>query len=241
MDKISILLIIALLVIGLYAANEVTYFSHKIITENDLSQPVVTCDKIGLHEKINNHSIAEGVYHENKSYNPTHGEVMLFGHRTLLGSPFLRLNEINPGDIITLQWPGIGEINYTVFNKTVVPATYKPEISKDNQFLTLITCTPIGTTEKRLIIKGELTSQGPLNQYVVNENPQKYSAIYLILIFIAIGLFVTYLSGPDKKLVGTVFILITVFLIYCYLYPGPVNEFTSKIKFLNQIITLGMG
>lgn len=33
MDKSTIVIIIALLIVGLYAANEVTYFSHKLITE----------------------------------------------------------------------------------------------------------------------------------------------------------------------------------------------------------------
>ncbi|MDD5960431.1 MAG: class E sortase [Methanobrevibacter wolinii] len=242
MDKSTIVIIIALLIVGLYAANEVTYFSHKLITENDMNNPVVVCEKIGLHEKINNNSISEGVYHERKSYNPGEGDVILFGHRTLLGSPFLRLNELNPGDIITLQWPGIGEVNYTVYNKTVVPATYRPIISSDTQTLSLITCTPIGTTEKRLIIKANYTSKEPLNQYVIKDNPQSNYGIYIIIGFILLGLIVTFLSPKsERKFIGTCVILITLFLVYCHINPGPVNEFTSKIEFLNQIFTLGIG
>ena len=48
---------------------------------------------------------------DEKSSVPTKGDVVIFGHRTLQGSPFLRLNEVENGDIITLEWPGVGEVN----------------------------------------------------------------------------------------------------------------------------------
>lgn len=110
----TIIVIICILIIGLYAAGEVNYFAHKTVTEKNITSPVVMVDKVGINEKMNNQSLDLGVMIDEKSSNPTKGDVVIFGHRTLQGSPFLRLNELENGDIITLEWPGVGEVNYTV-------------------------------------------------------------------------------------------------------------------------------
>lgn len=78
---------------------------------------------------------------------------MIFGHRTLQGSPFLRLNELHSGDQILLEWPGIGEVVYNVVDSTVVPASYQLNAAEGGNKLYLITCDPIGSTENRLIIQ----------------------------------------------------------------------------------------
>ena len=125
LDIKTLIVIIALIILAMYAFTEVTYFSSKIVIERNIESPVLTIPQLGVQEKINNVSISQGVYKEEQSNTPTHGEVILFGHRTLQGSPFLRLNELKPGDIITLDWPGIGEANYTVNSTKIVPASYK--------------------------------------------------------------------------------------------------------------------
>ena len=122
--KIStIIIIICIIILGLYAMGEVNYFSSKIAIEKNIDVPVIKISKIGVEEKINNISLSQGVLQDNKSFTPTHGDVILSGHRTLQGSPFLRLNELNNGDIITLEWLTIGEVNYTITNKTIVEPT----------------------------------------------------------------------------------------------------------------------
>jgi LPXTG-site transpeptidase (sortase) family protein len=240
MNKSTIIVIIALLIIGLYAATETTYYSNKVILESNIDSPVILIPKIGLNEKINNHSIAEGVYHENASSDPTQGDVLLFGHRTMLGSPFLRLNELNKGDIVTLEWPGIGEVNYTITNQTIVPANTDIKISNDTQRIILVTCHPIGSTSERLICEGNLTSKGPLDNQTTNDNPHKDYGIYITLGFLIFGLIVSYAFKEDRKYILATVILITLFLVYCILQPGPVSVFTSQIEFLNQIFTLGV-
>ena len=241
MKKTTIILIIALLIIGLYAATEITYYSNKIAVENNIDSPVIIINKIGVNEKINNNSVSQGVYYDNKhSFMPTKGDVLIFGHRTMLGSPFLRLNELKTGDIITLEWPGIGELNYTVYNSKIVPADYTLNTQDDSQTLSLITCHPIGSTSQRLIYEANLTSKGPLDNFLLKENPQKNNGLYILFGFLIFGIALSFIypKTEQKYILGAV-IIIWAFLLYCYLQPGPVNQFTSQIEFINQIFTLG--
>lgn len=240
MKKTTIIVIIALLIIGLYAATETTYYSSKVILESNVDSPVILIPKIGVNEKINNHSISEGVYHENLSSDPTYGDVLLFGHRTLLGSPFLRLNELKKGDIVTLEWPGIGEANYTIYNQTIVPADAKIDISNNTQRVILVTCNPIGSTSERLICEGNLTSKGPLKEEVIKDNPHKDYGIYITLGFLLFGLLISFVYKDDRKYILATVLIITAFLVYCIIQPQSVNIFTSQIEFINQIFTLGV-
>ena len=91
----TVIVIICIIIIGLYAAGEVNYFSQKTVSEKNITSPVVLIEKVGINEKINNVSLSQGVMLDEKSGIPTQGDVVLFGHRTLQGSPFLRLNEVN--------------------------------------------------------------------------------------------------------------------------------------------------
>ena len=230
---ITIITIIALLIIGVYVAGEVDYFSTKKIV-SEYSSPVVKIDKIGVEEKINNESISKGVYHEPKSFAPTKGETILFGHRTLQGSPFLRLNELKRGDNIIIEWPGIGEVNYTVNNSKIVPASYLMNSSKDIQKIYLITCDPIGSTENRLIVECDLSSQGKLNDTTIESNPQQYTSLIILVIFSILGLAFAYFYPKDNRIyiLATVLIIIGI-LIYLYFFPVPSELIYSKINWLN--------
>ena len=119
----TIVIIICILIIGLYAMGEVNYFSSKIAVEKNIDSPTILIPKIGVNEKINNVSLNQGVLSDPGANIPTQDYVTLYGHRTLQGSPFFRLNEIEAGDLLVLEWPGVGEINYTVTNTTIVPGT----------------------------------------------------------------------------------------------------------------------
>mgnify|MGYP003295904877 CR=1 FL=1 len=93
---------------------EVNYFSSKIIVERNIESPTILIPSIGVNEKINNISLNQGVLSDPGENLPSKDPVVLYGHRTLQGSPFLRLNELSAGDTLLLEWPGIGELNYTV-------------------------------------------------------------------------------------------------------------------------------
>ena len=67
------IVIICIIIIGLYAAGEVNYFSHKTVTEKNITSPVVIIDKAGINEKINNESLSLGVMTDEKSNTPTGG------------------------------------------------------------------------------------------------------------------------------------------------------------------------
>ena len=168
----TIVVIICLLIIGLYAMGEVNYFSTKTLIEKNIESPKIIIPSIGVDEKINNESLNYGVLSDPGENIPTKDPVLLYGHRTLQGSPFLRLNELSAGDSFLIEWPGIGELKYGVVNTTIVPASYELNASDDNSVY-LITCDPIGSTENRLIIQGDLKEITSINEETISSNPQE--------------------------------------------------------------------
>ena len=232
--KIStVIVIICILIIGLYAMGEVNYFSSKIAVERDLDSPIILIPSIGVEEKINNVSLSQGVLHD-QSYNPTEGDTVLFGHRTLQGSPFLRLNELKSGDNITLEWLGIGEISYTVVNSTIVPATYNLNPIENGSSLYLVTCDPIGSTENRLIIQAELSNISQINEQVLQDNPQESNAIYISIGFLILGIILSFIYPKDNRIyiLATV-LIISAILFYCCVNPIPSELIYDKIIWLN--------
>lgn len=230
----TIIVIICLLIIGLYAMGEVNYFSSKIAVEKNIESPAIVIPSIGVNEKVNNVSLSQGVLHEPTSYKPTYGDVLLFGHRTLQGSPFLRLNELSNGDTLVLEWPGIGEVNYTVVNKTIVPATYKLDADEGGDTLYLITCDPIGSTENRLIIEGELSNTSPIDEKIIKDNPQESNAWIISGIFLVVGLIFSFIYPKEQRIyiLATV-LIISAILFYCCISPIPSELIYDKIIFLN--------
>lgn len=229
----TIIVIICLLIIGLYAMGEVNYFSTKLVVEKNIESPKIIIPSIGVDEKINFESLNWGVLSDPGKNVPTEDPIILYGHRTLQGSPFLRLNELSKGDYYLLEWPGIGEINYTVINTIIVPADYElPTQSADRSYL--ITCDPIGSTENRLIIEGEITSQNPINQEILKNNPQESNALIITIIFLIIGLIFSYFYPKENRIyiLATV-LIITAILFYCMINPIPSELIYDKIIFLN--------
>ena len=50
----TLVVIICIIILGLYAAGEVNYFSSKIAVEKNMDSPVINIPTIGIEEKINN-------------------------------------------------------------------------------------------------------------------------------------------------------------------------------------------
>lgn len=230
----TIIVIICILIIGLYAAGEVNYFAHKTVTEKNITSPVVMVDKVGINEKMNNQSLDLGVMIDEKSSIPTKGDVVIFGHRTLQGSPFLRLNELENGDIITLEWPGVGEVNYTVTNKTIVPATYHLNVNETGNKVLLITCDPIGSTENRLIIEGQRSNVSGIDEKIIHDNPQESNAWIISGLFLIIGLVISFVYPKDSRpyILATVLIISIILFYFCF---NPISSqlIYDKIIFLN--------
>ena len=241
----TIITIIAFLIIGLYALTEVNYFSYKQVVEADeINASVVVIPSIGVLEKINNVSISQGVYIDEQSNIPTKGDVVLFGHRTLQGSPFLRLDALKKGDVITLEWPEIGEVNYTVKSSKIVPSDYNLVLNEShmegdihNQEIYLITCNPIGSSAERLIVVGDLNSTSLLNETVLEENPHASWAWYITLGFLVLGLAVSFLSPKEeRKIILAVVIIITLVLVYFCIFPISSQVWADQLGWLNSLM-----
>ena len=231
----TIVVIICLLIIGLYALGEVNYFSSKIVVEKsvDAEFPKIIIPSIGVNERINNESLDYGVLSDPGENIPTKDPVVLYGHRTLQGSPFLRLNEIGIGDTFLLEWPGLGELNYTIVNKTIVPANHELNENGKNSVY-LITCDPIGSTENRLIIQGELSEKNPINIQLLQDNPQESNALIISAIFLIIGCIFSYFYPKDNRIyIFATVLIISAVLFYCCINPIPSELIYDKIIFLN--------
>ena len=236
MDKPSIatiVVIICLLIIGLYAMGEVNYFSSKMIVEKNIDSPTIMIPSIGVQEKINNKSLNQGVLSDPGENIPTESPVILYGHRTLQGSPFLRLNELKMGDTFLIEWPNIGELNYSVTNTTIVPAEHELEADGKNSVY-LITCDPIGSTENRIIVQGDLIDTNPIDTEIIKNNPQEHNALIISAIFLIIGGIFSFVYPKENRIyiLATVLIISAV-LFYCCINPIPSELIYDKIIFLN--------
>ena len=229
----TIIVIICLLIIGLYAMGEVNYFSSKIVVEKNIESPKIIIPSIGVDEKINNESLNQGVLSDPGQSIPTKDPIILYGHRTLQGSPFLRLNELSSGDSFLLEWPNIGELNYTVVNTTVVPAAYELSSSNENETY-LVTCDPIGSTENRLIIQGEVNEIHPIDEKILKNNPQESNGLIISAIFLVIGLIFSFFYPKDNRVyILAAILIISAILFYCCINPIPSELIYDKIIFIN--------
>ncbi|MCL4353422.1 sortase [Patescibacteria group bacterium] len=96
---------------------------------------------------------------------PNAGNAVIFGHSTLpqLFNPknyraiFATAYKLNIGDKIFVKAAGI-TYKYVIDNITVVNPTDTSIFNQNvnGSFITLVTCTPPGTTWKRLVIKAQL-------------------------------------------------------------------------------------
>jgi LPXTG-site transpeptidase (sortase) family protein len=240
----TIIVIIAFLIIGLYALTEVNYFSYKQVAESkDVNASVVVIPAIGVFEKINNVSISQGVYIDETSNIPTKGDTVLYGHRTLQGSPFLRLDALKKGDVVSVEWPGIGEVNYTVKESEIIAPTNFIDLNEshvndvNNQDLYLVTCHPIGSSAQRLVVTAELDSISPINETVLEQNPQAHWAWLITAGFLILGLIVAYFTpAEERKIILAVVIIITIILAYFCIFPISSQVWADQLGLLNSMM-----
>lgn len=100
---------------------------------------------------------------------PDNGTAVIYGHSSLpqLFNPknyktiFATLHNIKVGDEIYVNASGIS-YRYKIFSITIVEPEDTSIFTQDynNSYLTLVTCTPPGTTWKRLIVKSRLQKVG---------------------------------------------------------------------------------
>lgn len=229
-----------MIIISFYALVEVNYYSStQTISEKPGDTPYIIIPKIGVDEAINNKSVDYGIYHEPQSAKPASGTVVLFGHRTLHGSPFLKLDQLKQGDNVTLEWPGIGYVEYNIINSTIVPANYRLSVEQGN-VLFLITCYPLGSTKERLIIKAKQGKIYPIKT-ARKVNPQKYYALIIILAFMAVGTLLSFLYPikEERAIIFLATVALTFFLVLGYFFPTPPDTLESNISRISDFIGLG--
>lgn len=231
-------IIVGMIIISLYVLIEVNYYAAAdTIIENQSSSPYLEIPVIGVNESINNKSVSYGIYHEPQSFKPGRGTVIIFGHRTLYGSPFLNLDKLKKGDQINLIWPEIGNAQYTVNNSFIVPASYRMSVEQGNT-LFLITCYPLGSTRERYIVQARFDNITPITKKTTQENPKAYYAPLLILGFLGGGLIINYIYpvNEDKKIIFVVVIALTLFLICGYLFPTPADYISNKLAEISSFL-----
>jgi len=234
----TLLIITGMFIVSLYALIEVSFYSSQVTVHRpDVRAPVIEIPSINLTETINNRSVFYGVYHEPMSYPPGNRTVILFGHRTLYGSPFLHLDKLRAGDSVYLNWPGVGFAEYRVNRSFIVPASYQMPVNQGAK-LFLITCHPLGSTRERLIVECHLEGIRPYQRNVRVDNPKSYYSIPIILGFLSAGLLVTrfYPVEEDRRFLLAAVIGLTVFLVLGYLFPIPPEFISDKLMEFNNIL-----
>ena len=87
------------------------------------------------------------------------GNAVISGHRTTYGAPFNRIDELSPGDRITVAVPGRKPAVYEVRETRIVkPGDVWVAMPTDGARLTLTTCHPEGSAKERLVVQAELVS-----------------------------------------------------------------------------------
>lgn len=233
----TVLVIVGIFIISLYFLIEVQYYAGSVELNNSPQDtPYLKIPKIGVNQSINNKSVDYGVYHEPQSYKPASGgTVILFGHRTLHGSPFLNLDKLQAGDKIYMEWPGIGNAEYSVSNWTIVDASYMMSVDQGNK-LFLITCYPLGSDAQRLIIEANFSSLSPLQTTTQNvPNSQAPYAIMLIAGFFGAGMVLTYFYPvkEDKIIILMAVLALSLLLVLAYFFPLPTEGLEAQISKIN--------
>ena len=97
-----------------------------------------------------------------------YGNSVISGHRTTYGAPFNRLDELDPGDRITVETL-IGTHTYEVVSSEIVGPTHTWVVKhRDGAWLTLTTCHPKLSSQQRLIVFAKLVdgpNAEPIEEY----------------------------------------------------------------------------
>lgn len=130
--------------------------------ENMLSIP-----QIGVYASIVEGKTAQametGVWHRPGTGDPVAGgNMVLVGHRFLYTSgpkTLYHLDKVQAGDVLSVYWHG-ARYQYAVESAIVtLPNAVEIEQSSDAPLLTIYTCTPLFTVDKRLVVRAR-----PLNK-----------------------------------------------------------------------------
>ena len=142
---------------------EATFFTIDIPKIGAKSRVIPNVDAADKFEY--GQALAQGVAHASGTFLPgMNGSVTLFAHSTdfsanvdRFNAVFYRLDELNPGDTLTVWYLG-KKYDYRVTGRRITAPT-DTEVFKSQPGeakLYLVTCTPRGTTKNRLIVEAKI-------------------------------------------------------------------------------------
>ena len=107
----------------------------------------------------------------------------------------------------------------------------------NNQDLYLVTCHPIGSSAQRLVVTAELDSISPINETVLEQNPQAHWAWLITAGFLILGLIVAYFTpAEERKIILAVVIAITIVLVYFCIFPISSQVWADQLGWLNSLM-----
>ena len=144
-----------------YAANYSSKTNSIVINKINLEAPLVFAG--GASQKELNAALNQGVIFYPGSKMPGEdGEVFLTGHssvfpwnKTQYGQVFSLLDKLEKGDAVSIVYNN-RQYDYIITGQQILPSNQVKITPTLEQKLTLMTCWPIGTSLKRLVVYGEM-------------------------------------------------------------------------------------
>ena len=160
------------------------------------------------------------------------GNAAIAGHRTTYGAPFNRLDELAPGDEITVETVQ-GTFTYVVKEQQIVSPTQVDVLEdKGDDRLTLTACHPKYSARQRIVVVAELAPDEvplprppraedtplPVLDDIDGEGASAWPAIFLGLLCAAIWLLAWFIGRKWRKwppyLIGLPFFLVALFFFF---------------------------
>jgi LPXTG-site transpeptidase (sortase) family protein len=126
-------------------------------------------------------ALRSGVVHYAGTADPGQaGNIVIFGHSS--GPPwspgkfnfvFTLLNKLVPGDKLIFDFAGQRYVYQMTSSTVVSPTTLTPLDPTTEPQLTLITCTPVGTSKNRLVVRARQISPNPATAKPIAPNPDQ--------------------------------------------------------------------
>ncbi|MCA1692235.1 MAG: class E sortase [Actinobacteria bacterium] len=117
------------------------------------------------------HAIFQGVTLNNIDHGPSHwpgtalpgqrGNTVFAGHRTTRTHPFLRMDELEPGDEVIFRVGGVRSVYRVTGSEVVEPEAVWIADQTSDATGTLYACHPPGSASYRYVVKLALAGQGP--------------------------------------------------------------------------------
>jgi sortase A len=130
-----------------------SYAPEPVVQIGSIEIPAIGL-KHRLYEGVTLHNIDKGPSHWTGSALPGEmGNAVFAGHRTTNTEPFLRINELKPGDQVVFTVQGARSVYQVTGHMIVTPADSWIADQSTDYTATLYACHPLGSTAERYVVK----------------------------------------------------------------------------------------